>query len=439
MTGSSPPGHTTAAAASEPPAAVPMAPRKVITETGGRKFDVSHGVDYSDSGVYFQIFAEIKHIFRGVTVKQLKSGLRLRPHFLFMAAMAGALYVLSSCQTVKADFDEDDWRDRVKAAKVEDIYAPNHDGEAFFNPWMPMDKKGFSALLQWRLSPRMKYTDEEMQYLPKVLPDAAERILAAGDKDFIFWVGHGTYLMRLGGQYWLTDPMFSDRALLPKRKTPPGITIDEMLSIIKPDRINVVITHNHYDHLDKTSISELPDDTRFYVPLGFKDFLAGLDKHDVMEMDWWDALDLEDGTRLVCLPMQHWSRRIGQGFNTVLWGSFLIASPDVTVFFDGDGGYHVGYREFGRRYPEIDYALIPTTAYHPRWFMHYAHMNVDEAIDAFDDLGASVFIPTQWGAFHLGDNPPGYPGLDLQRTITERKLDPDRFMVLDIGGLHVVE
>jgi len=115
----------------------------------------------------------------------------------------------------------------------------------------------------------------------------------------------------------------------------------------------------------------------------------------------------------------------------------MILSPDVTIYFGGDSGYFIGYREFGKKFNPIDYALMPTTAYHPRWFMHYHHMNIPEAIEAFRELGAKYFIPTQWGAFHLGDEPPGFPALDLAREIKEQRLDPERFLMMDIG--EVVE
>ncbi|MCG6537286.1 MAG: MBL fold metallo-hydrolase, partial [Syntrophales bacterium LBB04] len=97
-----------------------------------------------------------------------------------------------------------------------------------------------------------------------------------------------------------------------------------------------------------------------------------------------------------------------------------------------------GYREIGRIYPNIDYALLPTTAYHPRWFMHYAHMNVEEAIYAFRDLGAKHMIPTQWGTFHLGNEPIGYAALDLKRTIKHKGLDPSRFIFMDIGQVVTI-
>ena len=357
----------------------------------------------------------------------------------FLAFIVIALpFLLSSCSWLEPGFDEDAWREKVMAAETSDLYAPNHDGKTFFNPWMPMEKKSILTLLRWQLTPGKAYTREEKQFLPPVLPEPEARIRKAGGSDFIFWVGHGTFFMRINGQYWLTDPIFSKRALLPARKTPPGISVDEILTIVGSDRLNVLVSHNHYDHLDKASISALPPNARFYVPMGLEDFFVRMGKTDVTGMNWWESLEVDSGAHLVCLPNQHWSRRIGQGYNTVLWASFLIRTPGVTVFFDGDGGYSIGYREIGRRFPGIDYALIPTTAYHPRWFMHYNHMSVDEAIEAFHDLGASYFIPTQWGTFSLGDEPAGYPGLDLMRTIEERELDPKQFLILDIGGLHII-
>jgi L-ascorbate metabolism protein UlaG (beta-lactamase superfamily) len=108
------------------------------------------------------------------------------------------------------------------------------------------------------------------------------------------------------------------------------------------------------------------------------------------------------------------------------------------IYFGGDSGYFIGYREIGRRFPNIGYALLPTTAYHPRWFMHYAHMNIPEALAAFRDLGARYFIPTQWGTFHLGDEPPGYAALDLKNTIQKRNLDSSRFIIMDIGQIRLV-
>ncbi len=121
--------------------------------------------------------------------------------------------------------------------------------------------------------------------------------------------------------------------------------------------------------------------------------------------------------------------------NKSLWASWLLITPETTLYFGGDSGYFKGFREIGKAYPKIDYAFMATTAYHPRWFMHYQHMNVPEAVKGFNELGARFFIPTQWGTFHLGSEPPGFPGLDLNRYIKKNDLDQTRFKIMDIGQI----
>jgi N-acyl-phosphatidylethanolamine-hydrolysing phospholipase D len=345
------------------------------------------------------------------------------------------LLLLAGCAAAPTDFSETAWRARVEAASTQDLYAPHAAEGRFFNPWMPREEKGLGRFLTWKLSRQENPVPRDGGFLPAVLPHARKRIAALPEgQDFILWVGHATFLLRLGGQYWLTDPMFSRRALLPKRKTPPAITAAD-IAALGIARLNVIISHNHYDHLDSASIRALPDDARFYVPLGLKEFITALGKKDVVEMDWWQRAAAGGTADIVCLPMQHWSRRITQAINTTLWASFLIVTPSATVYFAGDSGYFIGYREIGRLYPAIDYVLMPTTAFRPRWFMHYAHMDINEAIDAFADLKARYFIPTQWGTFHLGDEPPGFPALELKRRIAARNLDPARFLILDIGQI----
>ena len=219
--------------------------------------------------------------------------------------------------------------------------------------------------------------------------------------------------------------------LVPTRKTLPAISAKDLAGLDGP--LNVVISHNHYDHLDESSIEAMPPGTRFYVPLGLGKFVREYGGSDVVEMDWWEEAETTRGTRLACLPAQHWSRRVTQSVNSTLWASFMITAPATRIYFAGDGGYFIGYREIGRTFPGIDYALMPLTAYRPRWFMHYGHMDALESLDAFRDLGARFFVPTQWGTFHLGEEPPGYGVLDLQREIKSQQLDPSKFLILDIG------
>jgi len=340
---------------------------------------------------------------------------------------------LSACIYKAPPFDEMKWRNDTSHQDPALLYAPHVKDGKFYNPWMPMDRTGLGRVLKWKLTEKDDFTDEEISFMPGFVPDLKQRIEKMSGEDFITWIGHSTFLIRINGEYWLTDPIFSERALFPKRKTPPAISLEEMKGL--GGRINVIISHNHYDHYDKPSIAGLPDDARVYVPLGFKKSVEGLNKRHVTEMDWWQTINLGNGSRLVCLPAQHWSRRISQGMNTTLWASFLLITPHGTIYYGGDSGYFVGYKEIGRVYPGIDYALMPLGAYRPRWFMHYAHMNIDEVLQAFGDLGAQYLIPTQWGTFQLGDEPIGYPIIDLRRTMKEKGFDASRVMIMDLGEI----
>ncbi len=343
----------------------------------------------------------------------------------------------SSCMLKPVYFDESKWREDIEKHDISNLYATHYEDGKYFNPWARMKERGFSTFLKWTFSKKILYTEEEKSFLPGFIPDLKSRIIAMGDKDFITWIGHGTFLMRLNGEFWLTDPMFSKRALLPKRVTPPAMGLDELNELT--DKVNIIISHNHYDHLDKKSIRAMPVESRFFVPLGLRSFIESNHRGAVRELDWWQEVDLAGGIKLICLPAQHWSRRIGQSTNSSLWASYILITPDVCIYFGGDSGFFIGYSEFGRRFPNIDYALIPTTAYHPRWFMHYAHMNSSEAVRAFHDLKAEYFIPTQWGTFQLGDEPPGYPVLDLMGFIDKMELDRSRFITMDIGQIEIIK
>lgn len=343
--------------------------------------------------------------------------------------------LLTSCLLPVRPFDEQKWRAQVESADPALLYAPHREEGRFFNPWMPM-QKGFSDFLRWQFSEKTPYAPGEENDIPTVAPGLPERIRSTAG-DFIAWIGHASFLIRINGVYWITDPIFSERALLPKRKTPPALSLDAFVAL--PGKKNVLISHSHYDHLDSESIRRLPADTRVYVPLGLKAMMNELGKQAVVEMDWWQAASSGDGGQVVCLPAQHWSRRITQSRDTTLWASFLLVTPGRKIYFGGDSGYFIGYREIGRRYPGIDYALLPVTAYDPRWFMHYAHMDAREALDAFRDLGSRYVIPTQWGTFRLGDEPVGQAPAALSRAAQWTNTDPARIIVMGIGQLLPLE
>ena len=354
-------------------------------------------------------------------------GLRFALFLLVLSAL------LSSCLFSPEPFDEEQWRKEVLAQDGSALHAPHEKDGIFFNPWMSGAEDRFLKFFKWRLSASAEYTEEEETYLPRLIPDTMARIKALPPGDnFLVWIGHATFLLRIDGLYWLTDPMLSDRALLPKRLTSPALTKEELSDLDGP--LTVIISHNHYDHLDTDSLRALPDQARIFVPLGLGAFVQSVHPGEVTELDWWHQAEIGNAL-LTCLPAQHWSRRIGQGRNTTLWASWIIQFGELTVYYGGDSGYFVGYREIGKQFPGIDYALLPTTAYQPRWFMHYPHINVEEAIEAFNDLQASRFIPTQWGTFRLGDNPPGLPMLELERLIEKRGLDSSRYVRPALGEI----
>jgi L-ascorbate metabolism protein UlaG (beta-lactamase superfamily) len=352
--------------------------------------------------------------------------------FAFGVILLVLITTIYSCLSAGNNFTEDLWQKSVEKTKSADLYAENFKAGEFFNPWMKMKNKGFFELLSWKTSFAQDYTDEEKLFRPKVLGGVKERIQKTRG-DFVLWIGHNSFLLRIDNRYWLTDPVFSKRALIPARKTPPALSVNDLNEIATD--LTIIITHNHYDHLDEDSIRSLPKNARVFVPKGLGEVVKKMNKVNVYEMNWWGEINISGSEKLICLPAQHWSLRIGVDRNSTLWASYLLKTNNYNIYFAGDSGYYKGFREIGRKYPGIDYAFMPITAYHPRWFMHYQHMNIPENLKAFKELGAKYFIPSQWGTFHLGDEPVGFPALELKREIKKRNLDKSRFKILNLGEI----
>lgn len=361
----------------------------------------------------------------------------MREKVLPLLAVCALLLPILGCLPAPK-FDEMQWRQEIENSSTASLYAPHFRDGRFFNPWRAATNEGFLHYLRWHLCVADSNLSVQEGSPPVLIEGLEERIeRLAADIDFVTWLGHSSFLLRIDGEYWLTDPILSKRALIPKRKTPPAISAWEISQLTTQP--NVIITHNHYDHLDAPTIVALPDQSRFFVPLGLKGYMERMCKKNVAEMDWWESRSLDNGVELVCLPAQHWSLRFGQWRNTTLWASFLLITPKISLYFGGDSGYFVGYREIGRRYKPVDFAFLPVAAYLPRWFMHYAHMDVKEALDAFQDLGAGYFVPIHWGTFRLGHEPIGYPALELRQLASERGLDFSRIVVMNLGEIVEIQ
>ncbi|HNX23582.1 MAG TPA: MBL fold metallo-hydrolase [Spirochaetota bacterium] len=314
------------------------------------------------------------------------------------------LYALQDSSS--EDFDEAGWEKAISSLDKTLFYAGHEKEGKYFNPWMPMPEKGFSQMLKWRFADRPGYAEYEENFLPDVKPLTAGYINS--NDNFITWLGHASMLIKISGTVIMVDPVFGDITFVKKRRVPSALSYDEASRI--SGEIIILLTHNHYDHFDKTSISCLPQGTKFIVPKGLASDITDIRDAEVKEMDWWEEHNT-GAANIVFLPSQHWSKRGLFDTNKSLWGSFLIDTGKKRLFVCGDTGYSPVYKEIALKYPGIDYAFMSTGASQPRWFMHYAHQNESEAIRGFRELGAAKMFPIHWGSFSLGDEPAGYPAI----------------------------
>jgi N-acyl-phosphatidylethanolamine-hydrolysing phospholipase D len=250
----------------------------------------------------------------------------------------------------------------------------------------------------------------------------------------VTWVGHSTLLVQLDGVNLLTDPQWSERASPvafagPRRLTPPGLAVEDL-----PPIHLVLISHDHYDHLDLATVRRLAarHRPRFLVPLGLKAWFADQGITDVDELDWWESRTLR-GLELTCLPAQHFAQRTLWDYNRRLWAGWAIASRERRLFFSGDTGYYRGFREIGERLGPFDVAAVSIGAYLPPVIMRLTHTTPEQALDVFADVGGRVLLPVHWGTFDLADEPLDEPPERLAAEARRRGIPPDRVWFLRPG------
>jgi L-ascorbate metabolism protein UlaG (beta-lactamase superfamily) len=237
----------------------------------------------------------------------------------------------------------------------------------------------------------------------------------AADTTALTWAGHASYVIRTRGACVLADPVWSTKIPgVPRRVTPPGVAWSEL-----PKVDAVVISHNHYDHLDAPTINRLPRSTAMLVPGGLGSWFTKRGFDNVIELDWWESVEV-GGLRFDFVPAHHWSRRGLRDTCQSLWGGWVITDAEgIRLYHAGDSGYGHWFAEIGRRYPGIDVAMMPIGAYAPRWFMRSVHMDPEEAVQACDELGARRLAGMHWGTFVLTKEPVIEP-LGRIRTAWER-------------------
>ena len=278
--------------------------------------------------------------------------------------------------------------------------SPQHDGERFRNVApRPVDGIGKTLRIMWNLLLNKPRDTVPAGALPvDVL--TREQLDAAPDRS-LYRLGHSTVLLKLRGGFWLTDPVFAERAspfrrLGPKRFHAPPIALADL-----PPLAGVILSHDHYDHLDRDTVLALDATTeRFLTPLGVGDRLIewGIAATKVRQLDWWQSADV-GGLVLTATPAQHFSGRSLLDGNSTLWASWVIEDRDLRVFFSGDSGYLDGFRTIGERLGPFDVTLIETGAYDPQW--PYVHMQPEETVQAHVDLRGRWLVPIHNGTFDL--------------------------------------
>ncbi len=264
------------------------------------------------------------------------------------------------------------------------------------------------------------------------------------DDDYIGWIGHATFLIKLGNTTIITDPVFSKNAgpliFGPKRFTEPALNLNEI-----PKTDLFLLTHNHYDHQDMSTIRRYPyKDSKVLVPLKLGKYFTRYRFKDVTELDWYDEIKVNDDLKVTLLPAVHWSKRSLTDTNKTLWGNFLIEYKDKKIFFACDTGVGNIYKELGNKFGPIDLTLINIGAYNFYPMMPYKdksayHTNPEEALSIAQDLKSKKIIGMHWGTFVLSLEPIMEPPVRFKDNAEKYGFKKEDAMVFKIGEINSLE
>ncbi len=319
----------------------------------------------------------------------------------------------------------------------------HHTASGFQNLPGGLEKPGFLDFLQWQ-SDRLvtRQSPQDASKVPRVATDL--RILqGARSGVHMTWLGHSSIHLQIDGLQILMDPVLSGRAS-PFASFGPVAYNAPLLTVTDLPRIDLVlISHNHYDHLDERTVRALaaqaggPPD--FIVPLGVERTLQSWGVNTARAMDWYEALTVPlplrqaESLTLEMIPAHHWSRRSLWDTNKTLWAGFRLQTKDFHVVYTGDTGYSTIYKYMSRSWPPIDWLLVPVGCYEPRWFMRAQHVNPAEAQQITQDLGARQALGVHWGVFRLCDEPVEQPLIDLHEAQKQLPVGATRIQMWAIG------
>jgi L-ascorbate metabolism protein UlaG (beta-lactamase superfamily) len=302
------------------------------------------------------------------------------------------------------------------------------DGARFFNPHAPT---GRSLAEVWRWMRTRQRTAWPSSILPAAAPEPPPPRVEPGQMAVTF-IGHSTFLIRTASMVMITDPVFTTHAgpfgrLGPRRVRPPAIGLRDL-----PRVDLVLLSHNHYDHLQRPSLRALSG-ASIVTAVGVGRHVPDEGGRRVQELDWWQQAEI-GGARITAVPAQHFSARTPWDRNETLWCGLVVEVDGVTIYFAGDTGYSPHFAEIGGRFPLIDLALLPIGAYEPRWFMEPMHMNPDEAVRAHLDTGARASLGMHFGTFQLTDEGIDDPLHALEAARVRHGVARDAFRALEFGA-----
>jgi L-ascorbate metabolism protein UlaG (beta-lactamase superfamily) len=320
-----------------------------------------------------------------------------------------------------------------------DPALPHHTLQGFRN--LEPSTRAPGDLQRWRQQRRQQGLPQPPAAgYPAFLRQWWQRAEIAGSAPACWWLGHASVLLRVGGLTVITDPVLSMRASPlpfagPKRRTPPPLTVAEL-----PPIDAVLISHSHYDHLDRASVRALArrfPQAQFLVPLGLKRWLQRQGVRQVSELDWWQSANVGQA-EFTCVPAQHWSARTLWDRNRTLWGGWVMRQRDFSFYFAGDTAYSAHLAEIGRRLGPFDLAALPIGAYAPRWFMQSMHCDPAQAVQLHRELGCRRSLAIHWGAFELADESLDEPPQLLAQALREQAVAATDFRLLRIGERWVL-
>ncbi|WP_406850060.1 MBL fold metallo-hydrolase, partial [Chromobacterium phragmitis] len=314
-----------------------------------------------------------------------------------------------------------------------------HHGETGYRNLYPFKQPRLIDLLRWNWERRRLKVEHRLQDIRRVEPDVAALAANRGRPSYT-WIGHASGLIQLAGMNLLLDPVWSQRASPmqwagPKRLSPPAIALDDL-----PHIDAVMVTHNHYDHLDFLTLQRLVRQSGgsplFVVPLGVGRTLAcaGAPADRIVELDWWQR-HRHGEVEMTLTPAQHWSKRWAWGDrNRALWGGFAAKGGGAQLWYPGDTGYHPElFARIAEHLGKVDVALLPIGAYRPRWFLQAQHIDPAEAVEIYRILRPRRALAVHWGTFVLTDEPLHQPPLDLADALSRHGIAPADFSVPAIG------